>query len=59
MTWFLRLQSSDTRIGPVLNSCASTGGKVLGTNPSGGQCRMSHPQWIHLSPQVRLEPMSR
>jgi hypothetical protein len=59
MVWFLRSQSSDTRIELVLNSGASTGGKLLGTNPSGGQGRMPHPQLMHLSPQVRLEPRRR
>jgi hypothetical protein len=33
-----------------------TGGKLLGNNPSGGQGWMPHPQWMHLSPRVRLQP---
>jgi hypothetical protein len=49
------LHTSDIKIGLVLNSSASTGGKLLGTNPSGGQGRMPHPQWMYLSPRVRLE----
>jgi hypothetical protein len=44
MTWFLRSQISDTRIELVLNSSAFTGGKLLGTNLSGGQGQMSHLQ---------------
>jgi hypothetical protein len=55
----LKIESSDTRIVLVLNSSAFTDGKLLGTNPSGGQCQMSHLQWMHLSPRVRLEQMRR
>jgi hypothetical protein len=55
----LEIESSDTRIVLVLNSSAFTGGKLLGTNPSGGQGQMPHLQWMHLSPRVRLEQMRR
>jgi hypothetical protein len=55
MSWFLRPQSSGTRIRLVPNSSASTGGKLWDTNPSRGQCRLPHPQWIHFSPWVRLQ----
>jgi hypothetical protein len=36
-----------------------TGGKLLGTKPSGGEGRMLHPQWIHLSSRVMLQPRRR
>jgi hypothetical protein len=36
-------RQSGANDGMVLNSSASTGGKLLGTNASGGQGRMLHP----------------
>jgi hypothetical protein len=55
----LRSQTSDIKIELVLNSSAFTVSKLLGINPSERQDQMSHPQWMHLSPRVRLEMRRR
>jgi hypothetical protein len=59
MAWSLRSQTSDIKIELVLNSSAFTVSKLLGINPSERQDQMSHPQWMHLSPRVRLEMRRR